>query len=104
MGLILEGILEAFRLMDAGHTVEVPRKKGIGSRPAPNPEDAAALKTLQGRFTGLLLDAVRRQAPLQEWCVVDGYPPLVHNPWATLYVQRAAQDREKQLIELTLQP
>ena len=52
----------------------------------------------------LLLDAVRRQAPLQEWCVVDGYPPLVHNPWATLYVQRAAQDREKQLIELTLQP
>lgn len=97
-GALREVAVEAFKLFEQGHTVEVPRKKGQGTNAAPPPEDVRRLHDLQARFVGLLVDAVARRVPLQEWCVVDGYPPLVHNPWTVLYVQRAARDRDQQLI------
>lgn len=83
-----------------GPVVEVPRPKGPGTRPAPHPAVARRLHEVQARFAGLLLEALRRQATLQEWSVPDGYAQLIRSAWAGAFMQRADPDRSSQLIDL----
>ncbi len=82
-----------------GPVVEVPRPTGAGTRPAPHPEVAARLHEIQTRFAGLLVEAMRRQASLQEWSVPDGYAMLIHTPWANAFIQKVDKDRASQLID-----
>ncbi|MCE5245721.1 tetratricopeptide repeat protein [bacterium] len=88
---------EAWGLMK-GPTVEVPRRRGPGTRPAPPAATREALRALQARFCGALLEAVVRGAPLQQWAIIDGYPQLLHHPWDEIYVQQGAGDRSEHVV------
>jgi tetratricopeptide (TPR) repeat protein len=79
--------------------IEVPRKKGEGTRLMPPPEVATALRELQARLSGLLLEASRRGVPLREWAISGGYAPLVHHPLQRLYVQNARKRIDEQAAE-----
>ncbi len=89
---------EAFRVMETP-PVEVPRRKRAGTKPAPSPETREALHRVQARMCGLLLEALRRGIDLRPWAAVrDGYAPLLFHRWEKLYLERARDQREGQLI------
>ncbi|MBP7147453.1 MAG: hypothetical protein KBD01_07895 [Acidobacteria bacterium] len=79
--------------------VEVPRKKGEGTRASvlPDPE----LREAQARFTGLLLEAVRTNQPIREWAIADGYAPLIIRPWDSIVLEAHQAEREPQVLDLT---
>ncbi len=85
----------------SGRVVEAPRPNGRpGTRPIPAPEDAARMAAAQARWSGALLEALRRGVSLQEWAVQDGYPALFFSPWTNLFVDRVAPDRRDQIVPL----
>ena len=83
----------------SGRSVEVPRKKRPGTRPAPHPETARAMHQAQAHLTGVLIEAIKRGAPLREWNVKLGIGPLLFHPWKKLFVQQANKTRADQLIQ-----
>ncbi len=92
---------EAFRVMERP-AVEVPRRRRPGTKPAPSPETREALRRVQARMCGLLLEALRRGVDLRPWAAVrDGYAPLLFHPWEKLYLQRVRRSREPLVIGRT---
>lgn len=83
----------------SGRAVEVPRKKRAGTRPAPHPKTLRTMHEAQAYFTGLMLEAVKRGAPLREWNVKLGIGPLLFHPWTKLFVQQANKTRAGQVTQ-----
>ncbi len=84
-----------------GRVVEVPRPNGKpGTRPMPAPEDAVRVGAAEARWSGALIEALRRGQSLQEWAVQDGYPALFFAPWSSLFVERVAPERSQQLLQV----
>jgi tetratricopeptide (TPR) repeat protein len=91
----------AFQVI-AEPTIERARRNGPGTRPAAAPKTIRRLREIQPKFAGLLLEALRRGAPIRAWAVQSGYGPLVHNPWIKLNRRHDWQARQKALLESTL--
>lgn len=85
-----------------GLLVEVPRAKKPGTSPAPDLPIQAKLRDGQQRMVPLLLEAVRRQLPLQEWAISGGYQQQVLLNWNAVFVQRNTGQRSQQLIDRKL--
>jgi tetratricopeptide (TPR) repeat protein len=84
-------------------TVERARRRGPGTRPAVAPETRERMRDIQPKFAGLLLEALRRGAPLRAWAVQSGYGPLIHHRWGKLNRRHDWQARQKALLESTLE-
>lgn len=83
-----------------GPSREVPRKNGKGTRPAPTEETAAKLHEIQSRWCGLMIEGVRRAAPLQVWAIDGGgFQIMIHNPWETLFGMALQQAGTRILVD-----
>jgi tetratricopeptide (TPR) repeat protein len=80
-------------------TIERARKEGPGTRVAAAPETIERMREVRREFVGLLLEALRRGAPIRGWAVQGGYSPLIHHPWINLHHRDAWQQRRKGLLE-----
>ena len=85
-------------------TIERARRNGPGTRPAAAPETISRLREIQPKFAGLLLEALRRGAPIRAWAVQSGYGPLVHHRWVKLNRRHDWDRRQKALLESSLNP
>lgn len=83
-------------------TVERPRKKGSGTRPGATPENIDAIREHQARFAGLLLEALRRGAPIREWSVQGGFGPLIHHRWLKLHLRHDWESRHQAILDQSL--
>ena len=79
-----------------GAAIEVPRRSGKGTKPAPAPDVAKRLSELQAQLSGLLLESVRRGAPLREWAVSGGFAHLVHNELTKIFVAERRKQRAEE--------
>lgn len=97
-----EGLLgaaqEAWKTLTQCRVLEVPRKKGPGTRPDIDPDCRKAYGPVQARFAGLILRAVAAGELVREWAVEGGYAPLIIRPWEKLVLDRVAPERNNQLI------
>lgn len=82
-----------------GLLVEVPRLPKKGTNPAPDLPIQKELRESQQAMVPLLLEAVRRQLPLQEWAISGGYQQWVLLSWNSVFVQRNAGQRSQQIID-----
>jgi tetratricopeptide (TPR) repeat protein len=100
---LAETAQRAFRAI-AHPTIERARRRGPGTRPAAAPETIRRIREIQPQFAGLLIEALRRGAPIRAWAVQSGYGPLVHHRWIKLNQRHDWDRRQKALVESSLQP
>jgi tetratricopeptide (TPR) repeat protein len=91
---VIEASNEAYLALN-GPSREVALKKRNGTRPEPTPETRARLQAAQARWVGLLIDAIRRKAPLQIWAVQGGFAPLFFARWEQQFVQRLTGSEDR---------
>lgn len=87
------GTQRAYRAM-LGPAREVALKRG-GTRAAPTPETATAMRESQAEMVGLWLEALGRNAPLRVWATQAGFPMLINQKWELLFSQRLDQYGER---------
>lgn len=97
-----ETAAEAFRVIRRP-TVERARKRGPGTRPGASPETIRLVKEVQSRFAGLLVEALRRGAPLRAWSVQGGFGPLIYHDWFKLHRRQDWDRRQDALLQEILE-